>query len=114
MQTAKLITQPGPEPPVERLLEETADLVEAVPLYGPPAILIVAPLVLLALMVAGPFLAMLTLVAVVLVTTALVALAGAVLASPFLLIRHLRRPRATARMPLGVRLAPIHPRRAAA
>jgi hypothetical protein len=101
MPTTPLITHPEghrraataavADPPVARILEETADLVESVPLYGPPAILLVVPLVLLALMLAGPFLAMLTVVAVLVVTAALVALAGAVLAAPYLLLRWVAR-----------------------
>jgi hypothetical protein len=113
MRTTELITQP--EPTVRSILEETADLVETVPLYGPPAILLVGPLVLLALIVAGPFLALLTIVAVLVLAAVLVALAAAVLASPYLLVRHIRGHRATARKPFGApRLVPVDSRRAAA
>jgi hypothetical protein len=88
MPTTELTTHlAGPEPTVARLLEEAADLVETVPLYGPPAVLLVGPLVLFALLLAGPFLALLTIVAVLVAAAVLAALAGAVLASPYLLMR---------------------------
>jgi hypothetical protein len=127
MQTTEPITSPDrhgraatalrvgaiPEPRVARILEETADLVETVPLYGPPAILLVGPLVLFALMVAGPFLAMLTIVAVLIVAAALVALAAAVLASPYLVVRHFGGRRSAAR-PDAPQLVPVHSPRVAA
>jgi hypothetical protein len=78
-------------PAASRLLVETLDLAEAVPVAGPPAILIVVPLVLLALMVAGPFVVVLTLAAVLVLLAVAVALAGVVLASPYLLVQRLRR-----------------------
>lgn len=92
MQTTEFIAHPGPElPNVERILEETADLVEVVAVAGPPAVLFVGPLVLLGLVLAGPFLAMLTIaVALVVAEAGLVALAGAVLAAPYLLVRRAR------------------------
>jgi hypothetical protein len=71
------------------MFEETLDLVDFVPVAGPPAVLVVAPLVLLSLIVAGPFLLLLTIVAGMAAAVLLVALAGAVLASPYLLVRHL-------------------------
>jgi hypothetical protein len=43
---------------------------------------------LFALMLAGPFALLVTLVVVVLAAAALVALAGAILATPYLLVRH--------------------------
>jgi hypothetical protein len=116
--------RPAPEPPTTaRMLEEVADLIEVVPVAGPPAIFLVAPLVLLALMVAGPFLALLTIVAVLVVAAVLVALVCAVVASPFLLVRHLRGRRARAAASsssrrrfrgAAPRLAPIRSREAAA
>jgi hypothetical protein len=78
------------EPPAERLVVEPLNLLDAVPIAGPPAILLVGPLVLLALIVAGPFLALLTIAAVLAVAGLIVLLAGAILASPYLLLRHLR------------------------
>ena len=104
-------------PSARRLLDEPLDLIEFVPIAGPPAILLVGPLVLLALMVAGPFVVVLTIVAALIVATALVALAGAILVSPFLLVRHLRGRRTAGRRSISARapkLVPLRSRRAAA
>ena len=49
--------------------------------------------VLLALMLAGPFAFLVTLIVVLVAAAALVTLAGAILATPYLLVRHLRRHR---------------------
>jgi hypothetical protein len=58
---------------------------------GPPILVAWAGTVLLALMLAGPFALLVTFVLVVVAAAAVVALAGAILATPYLLIRHLRR-----------------------
>jgi hypothetical protein len=95
MPTTELTPRPAGRdtapPAASRLLVETLDLAEVVPVAGPPAILLVVPLVLFALMVAGPFVLVLTLAAVLVVAAVALALAGAVLASPYLLVRRLRR-----------------------
>jgi hypothetical protein len=57
---------------------------------GPPVLIMWAGTVLFALMLAGPFALLVTLVIVFAAAAALVVLAGAILASPYLLIRHLR------------------------
>jgi hypothetical protein len=106
--------RPEAEPPTaDEMLRETLDLVEALPVYGPPAILLVGPLVLLGLILAGPFLALLTIVTLLAAATILVALAGAVLASPYLLVHHLRGRRAGARSDVSGPVR-MHSRRAAA
>jgi hypothetical protein len=71
------------------ILREIVPLVGVVVVAGPPVVLLAGPLALLALMVAGPFVLVLTLVAVLIGSWALVALIGAILASPYLLVRHL-------------------------
>jgi hypothetical protein len=57
---------------------------------GPPVLVAWAGTVLLALMLAGPFALLVTLIVVLIAAAALVMLAGAILATPYLLIRHLR------------------------
>jgi hypothetical protein len=69
------------------------ELIGAVPGEGPPLILLAAPLVLFALALTGPFLLLLTLVVLLVACAVLVALAGAIVASPYLLVRRLGRRR---------------------
>lgn len=71
-------------------LEETASLVGAVAVAGPPAILVAGPWMLLALALAGPFTFVLTLVAMLVAAVAALGLIGAIVAAPFLLVRHRR------------------------
>jgi hypothetical protein len=110
--------RPAPEPPTAAgMLGETLDLALVVPVAGPPAILLAGPLVLFTLMVAGPFVVLLTIAALLIAATILGTLAGAVLASPYLLVRHLRGRRAAARESFSARapqLVPVRSRRAAA
>jgi hypothetical protein len=61
--------------------------------------------VLFALMLAGPFALLVTLVVALAAAAALVTLAGAILASPYLVIRHVRRR--LAERPLSEAWAPI-------
>ena len=65
---------------LREMLDETLTLVGAIPAYGPPVIVVAAPWLLLALMLAGPFALLVTLVVLI----------GAIVAAPFLLVRHLR------------------------
>jgi hypothetical protein len=57
---------------------------------GPPVVVAWAGTVLLALMLAGPFAFLVTLILVLVAAAALLMLAGAILATPYLLVRHLR------------------------
>jgi hypothetical protein len=84
---------------------------------GPPLIFVFVPWLLLGLMLAAPFAVLVTFVVLLIVTTAVVALTGAILAAPFVLVhhlrRHLRRPRpiqAPASIPAApvVRIEPQH------
>ena len=110
--------RPAPEPPTAAgILGGTLDLTLVVPVAGPPAILLVGPLVLFTLMVAGPFVVLLTIAALLIAATILGTLAGAVLASPYLLVRHLRGRRAAARESFSApapQRVPVRSRRAAA
>jgi hypothetical protein len=74
---------------------------------GPPVVLLAGPLVLFALIVAGPFLLMLTFVALLMASTVVVALIGAILASPYLLVRHVRERRAETQWSFSASAPPV-------
>jgi hypothetical protein len=96
---------------------EILPVVGVVVVAGPPVVLLAGPLVVFALILAGPFLLLLTIVALLIAATVLVALIGAILASPYLLVRHLRERRAATQPSFRVpapRLVPAGSRRAAA
>jgi hypothetical protein len=80
----------GPLTRGEQVAEVLA-LVDTVFVAGPPVLVMWAGTVLLALMLAGPFALLVTFVVVLVAAAALIALAGAVLATPYLLMRHLRQ-----------------------
>jgi hypothetical protein len=71
-------------------LAEVLPVVDTVYVAGPPVLLAWAGTVLFALMLAGPFALLVTLVVALVAAAALVTLAGAILATPYLLIRHFR------------------------
>ena len=75
------------------MLAETLPLIGVVVVAGPPAFFAMAGVVLLALVVAGPFVLMLTAVVAVLLAliaaAVFIALAGVALAAPCLLVRRL-------------------------
>jgi len=77
-------------PSCSETLQAILPVVGVVVVAGPPVVLLAGPLVLFALMVAGPFVLLLTVVAVLVGATVLVALVGAILALPYLLVRHIR------------------------
>jgi hypothetical protein len=76
-------------------LAEVLPVVDTVYVAGPPVLLAWAGTVLFALMLAGPFALLVTLVVVLVAAAAVVTLAGAILATPYLLIRHFRLRLAT-------------------
>jgi hypothetical protein len=65
-------------------------LIDAPAFYGPPVIFVLGPWLLLVLVLIGPFAAMVTVVLALAVAAGLLAALVAVIASPYLLIRHLR------------------------
>ena len=82
-------------PTFGKMIAELVPLVDAVAGYGPPVIFLAGPWVLLALMLAGPFAFLLTLVAAMLVAaTVVIGVTAAILAAPYLLIGRLRSLRA--------------------
>ena len=72
------------------LYTEVLPVFDTVFVAGPPVLLVWAGTVLFALMLAGPFALLAMFVLVLVAAAALVTLAGAILASPYLLVRHLR------------------------
>lgn len=80
----------SPPPPLEERLNEVLSLVGVVPVSGPPIILFVGAWVLFALMLAGPFLLLVTFV---LGAVVLVVAIAAILAPPYLLVRRVRKQR---------------------
>jgi hypothetical protein len=82
-------TASGP-PTLRDEVAEIDPIIGTVFVAGPPVLIMWAGTVLFALMLAGPFALLVTLVIVFAAAAALVALAGAILASPYLLIRHFR------------------------
>jgi hypothetical protein len=93
--------------------EELASLIGVVPTAGPPIILVAGPLVLFPLLLAGPALFLLTLAVLLVACAACAALAGTIVASRYLLFRHLRAhglPRAHRTRP-AARFVPVGSRR---
>jgi hypothetical protein len=98
MNTTDPITPTASGPPtLGDQLAEVLPIVDTVYGAGPPVLVAWAGMVLFALMLAGPFALVATLVVVLAAAAAVVALAGAILATPYLLIRHLRVRVATRR-----------------
>ena len=82
-------------PTFGEMLVETIPLVGAITGYGPPVIFLAGPWLLLALMLSAPFAVPVTLIAVMLLAAAVAgALTAAILAPPYLLMRHLSTVRA--------------------
>jgi hypothetical protein len=92
MHTTEPITPTASGPPtIGDMVAEIVPLVGTVYVAGPPVLVAWAGIVLFALMLAGPFALLVTFVVVFAAAAALVTLAGAILATPYLLIRHFRR-----------------------
>jgi hypothetical protein len=88
---------------------QTAPIIGAPAFFGPPVIVVLGPWLLLVLLLIGPFALILTLLLVMALAGALLAVFVAVIASPYLLIRHLHAhgtDRAKPRAP--VHLFPKH------
>jgi hypothetical protein len=86
------------------MLDEIVPLIDAIPLYGPPIAFIAIPWILFALLLAGPFALLVTIVIALLAARLLIVALAAIIVSPYLLVRHLRSasthhslPRAPAR-----------------
>ena len=91
MNTTERITPTASGPPtLGDQLAEVLPVIDTVFVAGPPVLVAWAGTVLFALMLAGPFALVATLVVVLVAAAAVVTLAGAILATPYLLIRHFR------------------------
>jgi hypothetical protein len=91
MHTTESISPTASGPPTLRdQLADVLPLVDTVFVAGPPVVVAWVGTVLFALMLAGPFALVVTLVVALVAAAALVTLAGAILATPYLLIRHFR------------------------
>jgi len=85
---------------------EIVPLVSTVFAAGPPVLLMWVGTVLFALLLAGPFLLIVTVVIALVAVAGVLMLTGAILASPYLLIRHFRG-RSAQREHVSERWAPI-------
>jgi hypothetical protein len=77
-------------PTLAERLGETVPLISAPAFFGPPVIFLLGPWLLLVLLLIPPAAVLITLVAVMLLGAGLLAALGALIASPYLLVRHLR------------------------
>jgi hypothetical protein len=92
MQTTQPIPSKASGPQTLRELDaEISPVIGAVYVAGPPVFVAWLGTVLFALMLAGPFALLVTLVVAFVVAATLVTLTGAILATPYLLIRHVRK-----------------------
>ena len=82
-----IVPGPSAQPTVGEEIDEILPLLGAVWAAGPPVVLVAGPWVLFALMLAGPFALLVTLVVLLF---AVAALAGLIIAVPYLLVRHFR------------------------
>jgi hypothetical protein len=73
------------------MLDEILPLIGVIPVAGPPVVLVAGPWLVFALMLAGPFAVLFTVVVVLVAAAALISLIGA---APYLLVRHLHCARA--------------------
>jgi len=82
---------------VGEFLRAVVPLIFFVPVAGPPAILLMGPLLLLVLLLIPPAAFLITLAVVLLLGAGLLFAVGALIASPYLLVRHLRARHSIAR-----------------
>jgi hypothetical protein len=122
MSTTSLIRPPAPSrvdhtPAFGEMLAELLPLIGVVAVAGPPVLLLAGPLVLGVLMLAGPFAVLATLVLLValIASAVLVVLTGAIAATRYSLVqlRVHREGHAHSSAPTG-QLVAIHPRHGAA
>jgi hypothetical protein len=81
---------PKERPPARELLQRVLPGIFFVPVAGPPALLLLGPWLLLVLLIIPPAAFVITLVLVLAVAAGALAAVGAIIASPYLLVRHLR------------------------
>jgi hypothetical protein len=89
-----MTTTDSPTP--KDILERIAETVGYVFVAGPPVAFLLVPWLIVVLLIIPPAALVLTLVAVVVVLGAVLAAIGAIIASPYLIVRHLRARHAAA------------------
>src|SRR3954465_727616 len=92
---------PAERPTFREMLDDVLPVIGVVFVAGPPVIFLAAPWLLLVLMLSGPFALVVAFVVVGLVAAALLATLAAIVAAPFVLVRHLHR-RYRSAPPIGV------------
>ena len=81
------------------MIDELEPLVGAIPFYGPPIVFVAGPWILLALLLAGPVALLMTIAIALLAAGLLIVAIAVVVASPYLLVRHLRSAHAPVSLP---------------
>src|SRR5690242_10602708 len=97
--------EPHHLPSLGDMVDETVPLVLFVAVAGPPVLFLAAPLLLLALLLAGPFAVALVVVAAVVAARALIACVAAILAALYVLVRSQRAPQPVAVAPVRFEVA---------
>src|SRR5690349_19952549 len=92
MNSIQLIKPPSP---VHDMLNEVIPLIDVVVVSGRPAVFILGPGLLFVLVLVGPLLLLVTLASIAFLAVLLAAMMAEILAMPYLLVRRLRRRRAT-------------------
>jgi hypothetical protein len=77
-------------PTASEAFDEAAPVIGSPAVYGPPVIFLLGPWLILVLLLIPPAALLFTVALVVAVAAALLVAVGAVIASPYLLVRHLR------------------------
>jgi hypothetical protein len=85
--------------------DERAPIISVPAFYGPPIIFVLGPWLLLVLLLIGPVVLVFTVLLVLAIAAGLLAVFVAVIASPYVLIRHLHAHRMVHARPR----APVHP-----
>jgi hypothetical protein len=107
------MTSDSSSPKVAEMLGETLSLICFMAVYGPPVVFLAAPWLFLGLILSGPFALVVTLIVALLAATALVAGIGAILATPYLIVRRRRAANVSSARPAAARL-PVELRRVVA
>ena len=112
---ADLRDRPSVSPSLPTLgerLGEAVPLIDAPAFFGPPVIFLLGPWMLLVLLLIPPAAVLITLMVIMLLGAGLLVTLGALIASPYLLVRHVRARHRVARPPIatseaaGARLEP--------
>jgi len=100
-------------PTAVETLHETASLIGAPPIYGPPIIFVLGPWLLLVLLLIPPAAFLITLVLVVAAAAGVLVAVSALVASPYLLVRHMLARHAARRRRVASEHRAARPRPAA-